>query len=58
MLKLFKTCVLVALFAALPVSAVTPSPAMMAQFQNLSPAEQQRLAKQYGIDIPSGGRVK
>lgn len=54
MLKLFKTCVLAALFAALPVSAVTPSPAMMAQFQSLSPAEQQRLAKQFGIDIPSG----
>ncbi len=54
MLKFFKTCVLAALFAALPVSAVTPSPAMMAQFQNLSPAEQQRLAKQYGIDLPSG----
>jgi len=53
-LKLFKTCVLVALFAALPVSAVTPSPAMLAQFQNLSPAEQQRLAKQYGIDLPAG----
>jgi len=53
-LKLFKTCVLAALFAALPVSAVTPSPAMMAQFQNLSPAEQQRLARQYGIDLPSG----
>lgn len=54
MLKLFKTCVLVALFAALPVSAVTPSPAMLAQFKNLSPAEQQRLAKQYGIELPSG----
>ncbi|HJS15177.1 MAG TPA: SLBB domain-containing protein, partial [Rheinheimera sp.] len=54
MLKLFKTCVLVALFAALPVSAVTPSPAMIAQFQNLSPAEQQRLAKQYGIELPTG----
>lgn len=54
MLKLFKTCVLAALLAALPVSAVTPSPAMMAQFKNLSPAEQQRLAKQYGINLPSG----
>lgn len=53
-LKLFKTCVLAALFAALPVSAVTPSPAMMAQFKNLSPAEQQRLANQYGINLPSG----
>lgn len=54
MLKLFKTCVLAALFAALPVSAVTPSPAMLAQFKNLSPAEQQRLAKQYGIELPAG----
>lgn len=54
MLKLYKTCVLVALVAALPVSAVTPSPAMIAQFKNLSPAEQQRLAKQYGIELPSG----
>ncbi|MDF3125771.1 SLBB domain-containing protein [Rheinheimera sp. 1928-s] len=54
MLKLFKTCVLAALFTALPVSAVTPSPAMIAQFQNLSPAEQQRLAKQYGIELPTG----
>jgi polysaccharide export outer membrane protein len=53
-LKLFKTCVLVVLLAAWPVSAVTPSPAMMAQFQSLSPAEQQRLAKQYGIDAPAG----
>jgi polysaccharide biosynthesis/export protein len=53
-LKLFKTCVLAAIFAALPVSAVTPSPAMMAQFKNLSPAEQQRLAQQYGIELPTG----
>lgn len=29
--------------------AITPSPAMIAQFQKLSKAEQQRLMKQYGI---------
>ncbi|MCG7531162.1 SLBB domain-containing protein [Psychrobium sp. MM17-31] len=31
------------------VDAVTPSPAMIAQFQKLPKAEQQRLMKQYGI---------
>lgn len=31
------------------VEAVTPSPAMIAQFQKLPKAEQQRLMKQYGI---------
>lgn len=30
--------------------AVTPSPQMMEQFKNLPPAEQERLAKQYGLD--------
>lgn len=54
MLKLFKTCVFAALFAALPLFAATPSPAMLAQFQKLSPTEQQRLARQYGIDLPTG----
>lgn len=54
MLKFVKITVCAALFAALPVFAVTPSPAMIAQFQNLSPAEQQRLAKQYGIEVPVG----
>jgi polysaccharide export outer membrane protein len=53
-LKFVKITVCAALFAALPVFAVTPSPAMIAQFQNLSPAEQQRLAKQYGIELPAG----
>jgi len=53
-LKFVKITVFAALFAALHVSAVTPSPAMIAQFQNLSPAEQQRLAKQYGIELPTG----
>ncbi|RVT46928.1 sugar transporter [Rheinheimera sediminis] len=54
MLKLVKITAFAALFAALPISAVTPSPAMIAQIQNLSPAEQQRLAKQYGIELPAG----
>lgn len=54
MLKFVKITVFAALFAALPISAVTPSPAMIAQFQNLTPAEQQRLAKQYGIELPAG----
>nr|WP_283102757.1 SLBB domain-containing protein [Shewanella abyssi] len=31
-------------------SAITPSPQMMEQFKNLPASEQQRLAKQYGID--------
>lgn len=31
------------------VSAITPSPAMLAQFKKLPKAEQQRLMKQYGI---------
>lgn len=53
MLKFVKITLLVALVASLPVTAVTPSPAMIAQFQSLSPAEQQRLAKQYGIELPA-----
>ncbi|GIU12349.1 sugar transporter [Shewanella sp. c952] len=32
------------------VQAVTPSPQMIEQFKNLPASEQQRLAKQYGID--------
>ena len=35
--------------ASSSVHAVTPSPAMLAQFQKLPKAEQQRLMKQYGI---------
>ena len=31
--------------------AVTPSPAMIAQFKQLPVSEQQKLAKQYGIDL-------
>jgi len=33
--------------------AQEPSAAQMAAFQSLSPAEQQRLAKQFGVDVPS-----
>ena len=54
MLKFVNIAMFAAFFAALPLYAVTPSPAMIAQFQNLSPAEQQRLAKQYGIELPTG----
>ena len=39
----------IALVVSPNIKAVTPSPAMIAQFQNLSPAEQQRLAKQNGL---------
>ncbi|MCC4831117.1 SLBB domain-containing protein [Shewanella sp. 10N.7] len=35
---------------SLPVQAVTPSPQMIEQFKSLPASEQQRLAKQYGID--------
>ena len=34
------------------VLAVTPSPQMMAQLQQMSPREQKALAKQYGIELP------
>lgn len=54
MLKGLKACFIAAFFTALPVCAVTPSPAMIAQFQKLPPAEQQRLAKQYGVTLPAG----
>ncbi len=35
---------------SLPVQAATPSPQMIEQFKSLPASEQQRLAKQYGID--------
>ena len=36
------------------VSAAVPNipPAVMAQLQNMSPQEQAKLAKQYGIELP------
>jgi len=36
------------------VFAITPSPQIIAQLQQLSPSEQQALAKQYGFDLPQG----
>ncbi|MEZ9140975.1 SLBB domain-containing protein [Shewanella sp. 10N.286.52.E4] len=36
---------------SLPVQAVTPSPQMIEQFKSLPASEQQRLAKQYGVDL-------
>ena len=33
-------------------SAITPSPQMIAQLQQLTPREQQALAKQYGFELP------
>ena len=33
------------------------SPAMMAQFQSLPPAQQQALARQYGVDLSSLGMM-
>ncbi|MDP4536898.1 SLBB domain-containing protein [Alkalimonas collagenimarina] len=46
-LAVFSVC-----WLALPaVANVTPSPAMMEQFRQLPRAEQERLAKQYGIDL-------
>ncbi|WP_419569538.1 SLBB domain-containing protein [Rheinheimera sp.] len=52
LLKIAVSGVLVLCLAA--QAAVTPSPAMMAQFKNLPAAEQQKLAKQYGINLPAG----
>ena len=47
---------LTGLLLNLPISgvAVTPSPQVIAQLQQLSPQQQKALAKQYGFDIPSG----
>jgi len=36
------------------VVAITPSPQIIAQLQQLSPREQQALANQYGFDLPQG----
>ncbi|WP_337881129.1 SLBB domain-containing protein [Rheinheimera sp.] len=53
--KLLKLAVSsVAILCFVSQAAVTPSPAMMAQFKNLPAAEQQKLAKQYGINLPAG----
>jgi len=46
----------IGMFLNMPFSvfAVTPSPQMIAQLQQLSPREQQALARQYGFDLPKG----
>lgn len=51
-IRVLSVLLLVAGFA-LPVSAqsVTPSPAMLEQFKQLPRAEQERLARQYGLDV-------
>lgn len=44
-----------------PLLAVSPTPAQIAQFQQLSPAEQKKLAERYGVELPgavSSGQVK
>ena len=51
-----KTRYLIGLLLAALVNSVTAAsipPAMLAQFQAMSPAEQQKLAKQYGVELPT-----
>ncbi|MCH1931731.1 SLBB domain-containing protein [Shewanella sp. A25] len=54
MLQQFKKFILVGLYSTLligaPAKAVTPSPQMIEQFKQLPKSEQQRIARQYGID--------
>lgn len=54
--KLFKTTTTLLLAAtfSLGTFAQSLSPEQIARFSSMSPAEQQRLAKQYGIDVPQG----
>ena len=54
MYKVIKTLVICLLltFSAGNVLAVTPSPAMLEQFKKLPRAEQERLARQYGYQLP------
>lgn len=53
MIKRIKQCAYLAIFSFCSVQAlaVTPTPAMMEQFKQLPRAEQEKLAKQYGIDL-------
>lgn len=53
MIKRIKQCAYVAVVALFSwqALAVTPTPAMMEQFKQLPRAEQEKLAKQYGIDL-------
>ena len=53
---LFKQPLLTLLaFASLHVQSISPSPAQIEQFKQLPAAQQQALAKQYGISLPSAG---
>ncbi|MBD1558480.1 sugar transporter [Vibrio sp. S9_S30] len=51
--NLFKTSFLAFCVSALSASAIanTPTPAQMAQFKSLPKAQQEQLARQYGIDL-------
>ncbi len=53
MIKRIKQCAYLAMlsFCSAQALAVTPTPAMMEQFKQLPRAEQEKLAKQYGIDL-------
>ena len=50
------SALLIGLLLNIPVGvqAATPSPQMIAQFQQMSPREQKALAEQYGIEVPQG----
>jgi len=52
-IKRIKQCAYLAIFSfcSAQALAVTPTPAMMEQFKQLPRAEQEKLAKQYGIDL-------
>ena len=51
--NIFKTPFLAFCISALSVNAIanTPTPAQMAQFKSLPKAQQEQLARQYGIDL-------
>lgn len=53
MIQRIKQCAYLAIFSfcSAQALAVTPTPAMMEQFKQLPRAEQEKLAKQYGIDL-------
>lgn len=56
--KILKTTTTLLLAATFSLSALAQglTPEQIARFGTMSPAEQQRLAKQLGIDIPKGGK--
>ncbi|MCL1141553.1 SLBB domain-containing protein [Shewanella gaetbuli] len=58
--KMFVAGLSAFIIVSTPVQAITPSPQMIEQFKQLPKSEQQRIAKQYGIDpsVLSGGSVQ